>query len=128
MPSSRQTSDQPLSPGKKPLVPPGYRENSKPSESPGKYVQVRKKRRSSSDNESVTAQRPIHDGQNARNQSKVLDSMKARAEFTRLVLEQHEHVSEQNQTLKTLDDEMEKYQAMAHRREKSAAILKVFIC
>ncbi|XP_076819206.1 ras association domain-containing protein 8-like [Clavelina lepadiformis] len=56
--------------------------------------------------------------------SKLTDSAKARAEFTRLVFEQHEHVSEQILTLKSLDDEIMKAEESMQRKEKNSKLLK----
>ena len=112
---------QPLSPKKKPLMPPTRREQKATANS------VSQQRTSSGgdDGRPTSRQSRDTDGGKRSSQSALLDTAKARAEFTRLVMEQHEHVNDQNMTLKTLDEEFDKFQAMAQRREQSETLIQV---
>jgi len=51
--------------------------------------------------------------------------MKARSDFARLVVEQHNHIKEQTQTLQTIGEEMEKYEQTIGQHEKNAASIQV---
>ena len=130
--TSQYPSNQPLSPKKKALMPPGLRGELKLSTEQsgvqsGPIGQSKRLSSGESDKFASLSRRSYDIQPNAKpgSQPKHSEMVKARAEFTRLVLEQHEHVNEQNQTLKALDDELQNLEAQAQRKEKSDNMLKV---
>ena len=133
-PSSQQLVHQPLSPKKKALMPPILKADEKPQHNANstRYIPTpfasHKRQYSGEDAKDITLQPVNVDRLKPASQTRAIESPKARAEFTRLVLEQHKHVQEQDLTLQSLDEEMVKCEAMAQRRQKSAAMLRVRVC
>ena len=129
--SSHQPDIQPLSPKKKALMPPGLKRDQKLLDEHrgevGGPVPRSDRATSGESDKFVPAARRLYEQHNNKtvSQPKPLETIKARTEFTRLVLEQHEHVNEQMQTIEALDNELEKLEVLAQRKEESAAMLQV---
>lgn len=129
--ASVPVTKQPESSKKKPLMPPTRREprpTFSPSPLPPQGDGITKhERKTSTGNESRGSKRQSHvnDGEKRLSQSKLVDTAKARAEFTRLVIEQHQHVNDQNLTLDTLEEEKKKFQALIQRHEESEILIQV---